>query len=327
MSHSQAAPDPGQTVQVFAAADIHVLAGANVGDDLSSPAAPCLGDVYALEIGARARRLIVTRGPDGLVVRPGSDVGAAGDPVLAEAAMTLMDPDGGRVDLTTLRVGAQLCALPLSPLAPRAEYTLLALAAAPLAADLVSLLTVSFARGTRITLASGAQSPIEDLRAGDRILTRDHGPQPLIWAGRATLRAVGVFAPVVITAGTMGNAGDLILSQHHRMFIYQRGPRTGPTAELLVQAKHLADGARIFIREGGVVDWFSLVFAAHEIVYAEGVPCESLLVSEATLRQLPPELASDVRARFPQLRHTQHFGTEAGREAAAGLRPKPGQLP
>jgi hypothetical protein len=202
----------------------------------------------------------------------------------------------------------------------------LALAAAPSADDLASLLTVSFARGTRITLASGAQKAIEELRAGDRVLTRDHGPQPLVWAGRTALRAVGVFAPVVITAGALGNAGDLIVSQHHRMFIYQRGPRTGPTAELLVQAKHLADGARIFIREGGMVDWFSLVFAAHEIIYAEGVPCESLLVSEATLRQLPPDLAAEVRARFPQLRHTQHFGTEAGREAADSLRSRT-QLP
>lgn len=313
-------------MKVFRAGDLHVVGGANAGDDLSCPAAPCLGDVYALVSGARALRLVLARGDGGLAAAAGSDVGVAGDPVAAESAMTLMAPDGGRVDLTVLRVGGMHCVLPLSPLAPRTDYTLIALAAAPSADDLVSLLTVSFARGTRITLASGAQTPIEALRPGDRVLTRDHGPQPLVWAGRTTLRAVGVFAPVVITAGAMGNAGDLVVSQHNRMFLYQRGQRSGPTAEILVQAKHLADGERIFIREGGMVDWFSLVFDRHEIVYAEGVPCESLLVSEATLRQLPPDLAAEVRARFPQLRHSQHFGTEAGRDAAARLGPK-SQLP
>ncbi len=307
---------PGQVVQVFLADDIYVAQGANVGDSLQAPQVPCLGDVYELEPDARPVRLVLApSGDGGLTLAAGSERGAPGDAVAALATLTLMAPDGGRVDLTTLRVGPQVCVLPLSPLAPRTEYTLLALAAAPTATDLVNLLTVSFARGTRITLASGAQCPIEDLRPGDRVLTRDHGPQPLVWAGRATLRAVGVFAPVVITAGAMGNAGDLIVSQHHRMFIYQRERRTGPTAELLVQAKHLADGARIFIREGGMADWFSLVFDRHEIIYAEGVPCESLMVSEATLRQLPPEMAAEVRARFPQLRHTQHFGTEAGRDA------------
>jgi hypothetical protein len=306
---------PGQTVQVFDGDDLFVAAGANVGDALSSPAAPCLGDVYELEPGARPLRLILAAAGDGIALAAGSETGAAGDGVTALARLTLMAPDGDKVELATLRVGPRVCALPLSPMAARTEYTLLAVAAAPSATELANLLTVSFARGTRITLATGAQVPIEDLRVGDRILTRDHGPQALAWVGRATLRAVGVFAPVVITRGAMGNAGDLIVSQHHRMFIYQRDKRTGPTAELLVQAKHLADGEGVFIREGGFVDWFSLVFDRHEIIYAEGVPCESLLVSEATLRQLPPELATDVRAQFPQLRHVQHFGTEAGREA------------
>ena len=41
------------------------------------------------------------------------------------------------------------------------------------------------------------------LGEADRIvtlLTRDHGPQPLRLLGRATLRAHGAFAPVVILA-------------------------------------------------------------------------------------------------------------------------------
>ena len=55
-----------------------------------------------------------------------------------------------------------------------------------------------FTRGTRITMASGEQRPIEDLRPGDRVLTRDAGPQYLRWIGVTTQRATGDFAPICI---------------------------------------------------------------------------------------------------------------------------------
>jgi hypothetical protein len=120
---------------------------------------------------------------------------------------------------------------------------------------------------------------------------------------------------VVISSGTLGNAGDLIVSQHHRMFLYQRKRKPGvPTSEILVQAKYLVDNDNIFIREGGFVDYFSIVFERHEIIYAEGVPAESLMVNDATVNRLPTELSEDVKARFPGLSQNQHFGTEAGRQ-------------
>jgi hypothetical protein len=113
----------------------------------------------------------------------------------------------------------------------------------------------------------------------------------------------------------LGNSGDLIVSQHHRMFLYQRERKAGmPTAELLVQAKHLIDNKSVFLRSGGIVDYFSLVFDRHEIIYAEGVPAESLMVNDATVNLLPAELSADVKARFPGLSQNQHFGTEAGRQ-------------
>ena len=310
---------PGQAFQVIMADDIYVAQGAMLGDALAGPDQVCLGDVYALEAGSVPLRLVLTPGDAHLAT--GSEAGRLGDAVTLEARYTLMTPDGDRVELAVLRVGDMRCALPLSPMAARTEYTLLAVDTAPAAARLTDLLNVSFARGTQITLSSGQQRAIEDLAVGDRILTRDHGGQPVVWVGRATLRAVGAFAPVVIPKGALGNAGDLIVSQHHRMFLYQRTKTPGlATAELLVQAKHLADGDRIFIREGGYVDYFSLIFAGHEIIYAEGVPAESLMVNEATVNRLPPELAAEVKARFPGLNQNQHFGTEAGRDAVS-LRP------
>ena len=104
------------------------------------------------------------------------------------------------------------------------------------------------------------------------------------------------------------------------MFLYQRNhTRVVRTAELLVQAKHLVDDERIFLREGGFVDYVSLIFDRHEIIYAEGIPAESLMVNEATLQRLPEDLAAEVKARFPGLSQNQHFGTEAGRLALDGI--------
>ncbi|WP_233557035.1 Hint domain-containing protein [Gemmobacter lutimaris] len=309
---------PGQACMVFPADAVYVAHGVNMGDGLAPPEDICPGDVYELEPGTAALRLVVARSADAQQVAQGSDLGSPGDPVRIVARYTLMGDDANRVELLLLALGGTadgLFALPLSPMAAGLGYTLVKIEDAPEDTPLADLLCVSFARGTMITMADGSQRAIETLATGDRVLTRDHGPQPVRWVGHATLRAVGAFAPVVITAGAMGNAGDLIVSQHHRMFLYQRQRLPGlPTSELLVQAKHLVNDETIFLREGAFVDFFSLVFERHEIIYAEGVPAESLMVTEAVVNRLPVELSAEVRARFPGLSQNQHFGTEAGRQ-------------
>ena len=311
-------PLPGHACQVLAAEDIFVSHGANLGDGLMGPDEVCPGDIYELDDVRQPLRLVVERG-EGAAQRvgPGSAVGREGDLIRLEARYALMGDEGDRVEILVLRLpDGSRYALPLSPMATRTEYTLLKVEEAPKNTGLSDLLCISFARGTMITLATGAQKPIEELAPGDKVLTRDHGGQPIRWIGRATLKAVGPFAPVVITKDSLGNAGDLIVSQHHRMFLYQRERKAGlKTSELLVQAKYLVDGERIFLREGGFVDYLALVFDRHEIIYAEGVPAESLMVNDATVNRLPPELAEDVKARFPGLSQVQHFGTEAGRQA------------
>ncbi len=308
---------PGHACQIFQADDIFVTSGANQGDGVQGPSEVDPGDVYQLDRNAVARRLVVSK-PDGgkQHVEPGSEVGQPGHEIRLEARYTLMAPDGDKVELLILLLGGvDRYVLPLSPIGPQVEYTLLSVEPAPGGLMLADLLCLSFARGTMITMHNGKQRAIENLKAGDRLLTRDHGKQCVRWIGHARLRAVGAFAPVVIPAGTLGNAGDLILSQHHRVFLYQRQKLTDlSTSELLVQARHFVDGEQVYLREGGYVDYFSLVFDHHEIIYAEGVPSESLMVNDATVSRLPPEIAAEVRAQFPGLTQTPHFGTEAGRQ-------------
>jgi hypothetical protein len=323
---------PAQVVRVFDAADLYVVSGANLGDPVGGVEAVCAGDVYHLDGAATARELALARpaaGGGAQVVAPGSAVGAPGDAIAVLAQLTLMAPDGDTVPLVVVAVrgaaGEAVVAMPLVPMLPRTDYTLLHVEPARPGARLADLLCLSFLRGTRITRADGTLVPVEALAPGDRVLTRDHGPQPVRWIGHATLRARGRFAPVMIAPGAMGNEGALGVGQHHRLFLYLRDRPAGlPTAEVLVQARHLVDGVRVTLREGGFADFYSLVFDRHEIIYAEGIPVESLMVTEATVERLPEALADAVRAAFPGLDQRQHFGTEAGREAVAALRRTPG---
>ena len=315
---------PGHACQIFRAADIFVTSGTNQGDDLSGPDQVDLGDVYRLDLQAEPLRLVVGQpvGQDQHVAA-GSAVGHEGQTICLEARYALMAPDGDKVELLLLRLDTgDRFALPLTPIGPQVDYTLLAVEPAPTGLLLADLLCLSFARGTMITLADGSQHAIEALRPGDPILTRDHGRQPIRWIGHARLRAVGAFAPVVIPAGTLGNGGDLVLSQHHRVFLYQRQKLPGLiTSELLVQARHFIDGEQVFLRTGGYVDYFSLVFDRHEIIYAEGIPSESLMVNDATVNRLPPEIAAEVKAAFPGLSQNPHFGTETGRQFLDAIGP------
>ena len=306
---------PGHVCQVFDADAVYVIHGVNAGDGIAGPDEVCVGDIYALDPAAEPARLVLSYGDLGQCVAPGSQIGTPGEAIRLVARYTLMALDGAKIDVLLMRLADWGgVALPLSPMTSSADYTLVLVDDAPQEVALADLLCVSFARGTMITLSDGAQAPIESLTPGTRVLTRDHGPQPVRWLGRATLRAVGAYAPVVITAGTLGNMGDLIVSPHHRVFLYQRQRRAGlQTAELLVQAKHLVGGEQVYQREGGFVDYFSLVFDAHEIIYAEGVPAESLMVNETTVHRLPPEMADEMKTRFPGLAQSQHFGTEASR--------------
>lgn len=310
---------PAQAAHAYPAYALSVAGGANIGDPIAAAALVEPGDVYRLAADARPVRLMLRPAGDdrAQVLAEGTEVGRAGDRISLLSLLTLMAPDGDRVEVLVVRheAAGSVYALPLSPIAARVDYTLIDAHDGVSGVRVADLVCVAFAAGTMITLPGGAQRPIEALEPGDRVLTRDHGAQEIRWIGKATLRARGAFAPVVISAGTLGNHSDLIVSPHHRVFLYQRGAhRLGRTAELLVQAKHLVDGERVTRREGGFVDYYSLVFDRHEIVYAEGIPAESLMVSEATVNLLPPDLADEVRTRFPGLSQTQHFGTEAGRE-------------
>jgi hypothetical protein len=253
-----------------------------------------------------------------MTVAPGSSVGRPGQPVAALARHQIMGERGTTVEIVVLDLGGARFVLPLGPLSPQDEYTLIS--SEPVEGELAGVSQVSFARGTRITMATGRQVPVEEVQVGDRVLTRDHGPQAVRWTGRQTVRSEGANAAVVIAAGALNNADTLVLSPDHRLFIYQRHDaiRVG-RAELLIRARHLIDGDRIVRHPGGHVDFFHLLFDAHEIIYVEGIPAESLLVSPEVPSGLGEDLASEISGWMDGRVQAPHHGVETSAADLDGL--------
>ena len=271
--------------------------GALSGDAIGAHDEVVPGDVYTLDPSERSRELILARGPGGSVVAQGSAAGRPGDAARPLARHQVMGERGVVVELLVLDIAGERVVLPLGPLLPGEEYTLISSAPAE-AEELSGVAQVSFATGTRITVAGGRQVPVEALSVGDRVLTRDHGFRPVRWTGRQTVRAEGPTAPVVIGKGVLNNADDLMLSPDHRLFIYQRHDAIGAGgSELLVRARHLVNGETIWRHPDGYVEYHHLLFDAHEIIYVEGIPAESLLVSPEVLAGMGEDLAREVRSR------------------------------
>lgn len=300
--------------EVFCAHDFAVTWGINEGDALGPPKETVLGDIYSLKSAGVFSRLTLQLGSPITVVhhhggtRPALPAGAK---VRLLGQLRLMAHDGDVLEIILLEVEGQFFGLPLGPMRAATGYALIDINTTDTALRLSEIVRGCFGAGTRVTMADGSLTPIEQLQSGDMVLTRDQGAQPVRWLGKVTLRGYGAYAPVVIPEGGLGNLRSLKLAPRQRIFLYQRGDkRLGGRAEVLVQALHLVGSAGITQHEGGFVDYFSLAFDEHQIIYAEGVPMESLLVSRATMTRLPPALRTDLQARYPNLQHKPHFAQD-----------------
>ncbi|MEL7100011.1 MAG: peroxidase family protein [Pseudomonadota bacterium] len=161
-----------------------------------------------------------------------------------------------------------------------------------------------FTPGTRLITERGKMD-IAELRLGDRVWTLDRGLQPIRWIGRTTVPAQGALAPIRIAAGALGNGRDLWVSPQHRMMVQGwQAELYCADAEVLVPAKGLINDAAIRPQSGGSVTYIHIAFNAHEIVFAEGIPSESLHTGPEALASMPAEARAELLALFPELHAT-----------------------
>lgn len=176
---------------------------------------------------------------------------------------------------------------------------------------------ICFTPGTRILTPHGERA-IETLKAGDLVVTRDDGVQPIRWIGSRMVPGVGKFAPVQIDAGgAFGAKRPLLVSPQHRMLVEgYRAELTFGEDEVLVAAKHLINGRSIKQEERGFVTYIHMMFDRHQIVYAEGAATESFHLGDQGLEALSNEGRDDLFRQFPHLRADPNVYGDTARRCA-----------
>lgn len=153
-----------------------------------------------------------------------------------------------------------------------------------------------FLSGTRIRTDKG-EVPVECLRAGDRVLTLDDGYQPVLWAGMRQLTLDEgrdpAQRPVRIPAGALAPGlpmRDLYLSPNHRAML------SHPLCALFFQQDDVLAAAKSLMGARGIghgpvalpVRYHHLLLGRHQVLFANGVPCESFMPEEIGLSGFPP---------------------------------------
>jgi hypothetical protein len=145
-----------------------------------------------------------------------------------------------------------------------------------------------FARGTPILTPSG-ERPVEDIRAGDLVLTEGSGPQPVIWAGHRALGPRDLdrqpeLRPIHFATGSIGNNRPLRLSPQHAIAI-----RLPDGKGVLARARHLSDavlpGVRV-ARGVRAVTYHHLLLPRHAVLWAAGARAESFYPGPEAMRML-----------------------------------------
>ena len=168
---------------------------------------------------------------------------------------------------------------------------------------------ICFTPGTMIDTHRGKVA-VEELSVGDKVLTRDHGYQPLAWVGRrdlsdAEMATCSAAAPIRIAAGALGAnlpERDLRVSPRHRMLV------TGARAELMFGEREVLVTAADLLGLPGVsqeaatgVSYVHVMCDAHEIIRAEGSWTESFQPNETVLNALDAGTRAELLGLFPDL--------------------------
>ena len=167
-----------------------------------------------------------------------------------------------------------------------------------------------FTPGTLIATPKG-EMPVESLRPGDRVITRDNGIQEIRWTGKKAMDWGALVAnphlrPIMIRQGSLGNGlpeRDMMVSPNHRVLV--ANDRTAlyfDEHEVLVAAKHLVGARGIFEVESVGTSYIHFMFDQHEVVLSNGAWTESFQPGDYTLKGMGNAQRNEIFELFPELK-------------------------
>lgn len=179
-----------QTVAIMRSDDFRVTEGVAEGEGISFADELVMDDIYQLSAAATRVPLSLTMGedPGGFIIDASTAIGKPGNTVYLDSCITLMGTDSTTYEVLVLVEvedgGLEATyLLPLATLEADKNYRLVGVNKDSAATRFAEVACVSFTRGTHITMASDERRPIENLSIGDKVLTRDDGPQAIRWIG------------------------------------------------------------------------------------------------------------------------------------------------
>ncbi|MCH2164789.1 MAG: choice-of-anchor L domain-containing protein [Marinovum sp.] len=161
--------------------------------------------------------------------------------------------------------------------------------------------TPCFVAGSLVEAENGFV-PVELVRPGMRMKTRDHGIRTVRWVGSVDRIAANDDAPIVFEEGVLGAYQRTAVSPNHRLLL------TGPslpiyfdTDEILVPAKFLIDipGVKRSVTHRAV-RYVHILFDQHELIKCDGVWSESLYPGELGLNGFEAQ-REEIQRLFPEL--------------------------
>ena len=176
-----------------------------------------------------------------------------------------------------------------------------------------------FTPGTMIATPRG-EVPIETLKVGDRVITRDNGIQKIQWVGRRKLertdfQTAPYLKPICIRKGALGYdlpERDMMVSPQHRVLVSNdKTTLYFEEREVLVAAKHLVGLTGIEVSEVGEADYIHLMFEQHEVLLSDGIWSESFQPGDMTLGAMGSEQRKEIFQLFPDLKDAKGQSTYA----------------
>ncbi|SEM41557.1 Ca2+-binding protein, RTX toxin-related [Loktanella fryxellensis] len=181
-----------------------------------------------------------------------------------------------------------------------------------------------FTPGTTIATPRGERL-VEDLRPGDKVITRDNGIQEIAWVGAKEMTGKELAAkphmkPILIKAGALGNGlpeRDMLLSPNHRVLVASEKTQLYfEEREVLAAAKHMTGAKGIHTLDVMRTTYIHFMFERHEVVLSNGAWTESFHPGDYSLNGLGNSQRNEIFELFPELATTEGLnGYQSARKA------------
>ncbi|WP_342740206.1 Hint domain-containing protein [Bradyrhizobium sp. B117] len=142
-----------------------------------------------------------------------------------------------------------------------------------------------FLKGTRISTAAGERR-IEDLVAGDLLPTVFGGLRAVQWIGRFSRTRSDPSKPWVKSTRPVRIARSALAPNVPHADLYVTQGHAVLLDGLLIPAGNLVNGTTITLDaadEHDELEFFHIKLESHDVIYAEGAPCETLLRVDETM--------------------------------------------